>query len=316
MPYPQDLLGKYLRFPIASSINIVNAGHTPSLVNGLLTGQDKPVSAQVHDGPVPTPITPAPIAAGSKAWAKPTMPGAPPIVFLHGGPAAPATAPAIPKAPGALSGHRVNAPGGWASAKPTAASKTIKAPGTLGAARVDTFSFAWLPYVAGATTIATVGTGSLTGPMSGCFLFTYLDNGVRKFAHVGTYDQPGDQYSVSAKTAWVDYNKAFPQANAMGGSPADLFDAIARKNASLQPAVATMMPKVLGYATPNGDIWSILAAPVPEALSPVPGAKDFLYISAVTKMNLQPWLTIAPRRTFQLHGATGDEVSTGIIKLR
>jgi hypothetical protein len=67
------------------------------------------------------------------------------------------------------------------------------------------WSFAFLQYVAGAVTVASLVRKSvLTGPISGCFLFKYNDGGHQKVAHVGTANDSESDETKRANGSWVN----------------------------------------------------------------------------------------------------------------
>lgn len=67
-------------------------------------------------------------------------------------------------------------------------------------------NFAWLEWLPGVVSeVRPNGVDILTGPMSGCWITTYLRNGVRYVGHVGTDMTPTTPNSIAARTAWNNY---------------------------------------------------------------------------------------------------------------
>jgi len=64
------------------------------------------------------------------------------------------------------------------------------------------WSFRFLKYIEGETTVCHLGTGVLTGPLSGCWIFRYNGQGGASVAHVGTVGAT-DKRTVEAKQTWV-----------------------------------------------------------------------------------------------------------------
>ena len=66
MPYPQDLLGKYINYTVDPG-GTMNAGYAAAFVNGLLPGQTSGATAQVYAPPAPVmgghgvPVAPPPL---------------------------------------------------------------------------------------------------------------------------------------------------------------------------------------------------------------------------------------------------------------
>ena len=64
------------------------------------------------------------------------------------------------------------------------------------------WSFRFLKYIEGETTVCHLGTGVLTVPLSGCWIFRYNGQGGTRVAHVGTVGAT-DPRTKKAKQTWV-----------------------------------------------------------------------------------------------------------------
>lgn len=64
-------------------------------------------------------------------------------------------------------------------------------------------NYVFLAWLGGlVSTIRPNGVDVLTGPMSGCWITSFMQAGQRYAGHVGTVDSPLDQQSIDAKAAW------------------------------------------------------------------------------------------------------------------
>jgi hypothetical protein len=67
----------------------------------------------------------------------------------------------------------------------------------------DRHRFKWLPWDPGMISTTTLDVDLLTGPMSGCLIAVYIEQGRRVVGHVGTNDDP--VRSDAVKGAWRDF---------------------------------------------------------------------------------------------------------------
>ena len=234
MPYPTDLVGKFLKYRIDPGATSVPPG--VALVDGLLPGQTVPENLAVFSD------------------------GAAPMMGVHRAPAAPV-----------MGGHRA----------PEAAYTDTR----------RNWSFRFLKYVAGAVTSTSIGTGVLTGPMTGCFLCRYTRGGQSHMAHIGTYLKPDSDESLAAKQAWAAFATRADVTDIEGNSPADFF------TFGELAAVATpgALPQVCGYFEAN-RAYAIAVVPVPAG----GGRQPMLRVAAVKDMPLMQWSAIAGLRTFRM----------------
>lgn len=110
----------------------------------------------------------------------------------------------------------------------------------------------WLVYAHGHTTrLATAG-DVLTGPMSGCLITTWTDQGQRHVGHVGTVESSPD-INKKVKAAFA---AAMPQ-NTTGFNPANAWDVgeITQLMGRIKPAPAM---KIMALVTSGGEFHSIL----------------------------------------------------------
>jgi hypothetical protein len=67
-------------------------------------------------------------------------------------------------------------------------------------------NFVWLEWLAGlVSAVEPNGVDVLTGPMSGCWIMSFLYNGTRYVGHVGTDMTPTTANSIAAKAAWNNF---------------------------------------------------------------------------------------------------------------
>ena len=156
-----------------------------------------------------------------------------------------------------------------------------------------TWPFTFLKYVPGRTTVAPLGTGVLTGPISGCYLFRYTQGGSTYMSHVGTADDPGDARSVQAKNDWLTLVGQPGTTTVFGGTPIDYFSTAEFSNAML--GSNPMDVSVCAYYTAN-EAWAVMLSKVPNTQPTPPGGLS--KISGVKRMNLQPWESLKALRKF------------------
>lgn len=78
-------------------------------------------------------------------------------------------------------------------------------------------NFVWLEWLGGVVSMVQPGAVDvLTGPMSGCWITSFLRNGTRHVGHVGTVMTAADPLSVAARTAWNNFAQGL-QMGAMSG---------------------------------------------------------------------------------------------------
>lgn len=81
-------------------------------------------------------------------------------------------------------------------------------------------NFVWLEWLSGMLSIVrSNGVDVLTGPMSGCWITEYMENGVRYIGHVGTVNNALDPASVAARTAWNTVAAGIPIGARAGFNP-------------------------------------------------------------------------------------------------
>jgi hypothetical protein len=153
------------------------------------------------------------------------------------------------------------------------------------------WNFTFLKYSPGVVTTAGLQTAIMTGPMSGCYLFTYTKDGQQKLAHVGT-DTPGSERTVGAKKAWRELVTKL-NGEAMGVSPSDCFT-LAECQAAMFPG--GYPPQIMGSFETRP--YAILLAPVPAGMAP-PTMRSLLKVAKIKPMTLQPWSTIKNSANFR-----------------
>ena len=157
----------------------------------------------------------------------------------------------------------------------------------------STWPFFFLKYVPGRTTVAPLGHGVLTGPISGCYLFRYILAGVTYMSHVGTADDPADDRSVQAKADWLTLVGQPTISHVFGGTPIDYFSTPEVAGAMLSGN--PMDVSVCAYYTAT-DAWAVMLSKVPGNRPLPPGGLS--KICGVKKMTLQPWTALYALRKF------------------
>ena len=153
------------------------------------------------------------------------------------------------------------------------------------------WGFDFLKYVPGRVTSALLTRGVMTGPMSGCYLFTFSVGGVDMMAHVGTADDPGSAESAAAKNAWRRFVARGVASGIMGAAPDESFSSGEIADAMLGELGRVREPPIVGYFY-RGEAFAMILTPVPKAMAEgwtVPLMK----VSAIKKMTLQPWSVVA-----------------------
>lgn len=155
------------------------------------------------------------------------------------------------------------------------------------------WTFTYLKYVPGAVTVAALGGGVMTGPLSGCYIFRYTQNG-QKVAHVGTASSPVDVGTIAAKRAWRTLVAAANVNNITGSSPANCISYHDASNARIkagrpQDAANAI---IVGYYTGVAS-YAMLVTPVPQFNLPNAfKGRYLLRVGAVKQMIMEPWDTI------------------------
>jgi hypothetical protein len=161
----------------------------------------------------------------------------------------------------------------------------------------QTWQFTWLKYMAGAVTVAPLGNGVMTGPMSGCYLFRYRQGGNQMVAHVGTSNTPTEDRTIWAKTDWHNLTRQPGVTDVWGYSPRDHVSDMEFTNGFAGPPASTPAPSIVGYFAADGTVSVMLLAPVPaSARPPVP----LLKVTLVKKVTLTPWASLKAMRRFQM----------------
>ncbi|HEY8450388.1 MAG TPA: hypothetical protein VIL95_07915 [Bacillota bacterium] len=147
------------------------------------------------------------------------------------------------------------------------------------------WTFRWLEYVPGATTMCRLQEPVMTGPMSGCLLATYWDGGPR-VAHVGTADS--GPLTAKAKAAWTNYLALGKQTVARGGYPNRVISDDEVINAYKEYGGE---PLRCGYFESPVIAWAVMLVPVPDSKRP-PVAKQTFLVHTIKRMPMSPWPAI------------------------
>ena len=146
------------------------------------------------------------------------------------------------------------------------------------------WSFRFLKYWPGAITRCPLGPhGVLTGPMSGCILSRFNNNGVPSVAHVGTDQAADNANTIAVKIDWTAYMASKPGGNFVGRKPTHVIndhDVLAEaRTGQLQPLTGY---QVWGYFGMN-DAWALLIHR---------GSNGINQIIRARPMALLPWAAI------------------------
>jgi len=161
-------------------------------------------------------------------------------------------------------------------------------------ATAKSWDFAFLKYVPGHVTAAQLSRPILTGPMSGCYLCRFTEDGKSYISHIGTVNTPTDQGTIAAKNAWISFIGRSAVSNVSGASPFDLFP---NTDFSAHQPKGGRVPTVLGYfdGTNNyGMLFAQVPSNVPNAVLP-----GVLQIVSVKPMPLMSWAEIAKTPKFK-----------------
>lgn len=153
------------------------------------------------------------------------------------------------------------------------------------------WNYTLLEYVPGLVTAssATNPGGTLTGWMSGCFLFRYTLGGKRYFAHVGT-DIASPEKSVEAKRIWLDFVANSGATDIRGCNPAREAPMTALQAAQKDKLV----PLIAGFLEPNGAARIVTFGKAQNDTS----ADFYAKVVAVDYMPLTDWATIKTDKVF------------------
>lgn len=81
-------------------------------------------------------------------------------------------------------------------------------------------NFLWLEWVPGIVNeVQPLGIDVFTGPMSGCWIVSYMRNNVHYVGHIGTEDDPNTQNSLNAKNSWNAFAAGVPMGAYSGFNP-------------------------------------------------------------------------------------------------
>ena len=160
-----------------------------------------------------------------------------------------------------------------------------------------------LEYISGEVTTAPLRRPVFTGPMSGCFLFSYhaVVSGRGSptgptIAHVGTDAAGSDsEKSLRAKNNWKTYLEQSGSTSVKGFSPLDLFTNTELYSGRVGPNGS--VPLIFGLFDPNGSSYAVALASVPQSMAPT--MRNMRVVSAVKRANLMTWSAIAALRTFR-----------------
>ncbi len=154
------------------------------------------------------------------------------------------------------------------------------------------WNFTFLNYEPGYVTTAPLAAPVLTGPMSGCYLFTYTHRGAAMVAHVGTYMGENTTESIKAKLSWLRAADDVDITQIAGGNPLDYFRDVNMSSVRGIPG----KPNIFGYFTSTAA-YAIMLFNIAANINAI--GPHLSKVVAVKKMHLQPWSSIAALRTFR-----------------
>jgi hypothetical protein len=151
----------------------------------------------------------------------------------------------------------------------------------------------FLDYFPGKVTVAQLAQFPvLTGPMSGCFLFRYNEQGGSTWcAHVGTSET--EEVSVEAKRNWKSFAQTRMATHILGQSPFNFFDVPTLRSAA---KFAGGPPQIYGLFEPgpDGKFYAILLARIQSG-----DMAKLVKVHAIRESYLQPWEVIEKGKAFK-----------------
>jgi hypothetical protein len=154
------------------------------------------------------------------------------------------------------------------------------------------WNFTFLKYNAGNVTTCPLNGNVMTGPFSGCYAFTYDDNGRQMLAHVGTAHNPLDSGTIRAKQVWQNIVRG-GATNIKGESPFKQFSTSEQTSTSLENR--SQLPIVCSYYE-GGNAWAILFIPAVAGVTVIPGV---LRIAMARPMPQLAWNLVQAMREFK-----------------
>jgi hypothetical protein len=154
------------------------------------------------------------------------------------------------------------------------------------------WNFTFLKYNAGEVTTCPVNGNMMSGPFTGCYVFTYRDGANQQMlAHVGTSHNSEDAGSIRAKQIWQAV--ASGASHIRGESPAKQFSFDEQSRVSR--ANQNQTPIVCSYHEAD-RAWAIMFVPAVAGVSVVPGV---LRIAAASAMPMLDWSLVKAMREFR-----------------
>jgi hypothetical protein len=155
------------------------------------------------------------------------------------------------------------------------------------------WNFTFLKYNAGDVTTCPQNGNLMTGPFTGCYVFSYNDNGQQTLAHVGTAHTGDDPGTIRAKQIWQGILNGAGITNIKGESPAKQFSFSEQQKVTLDNR--NQAPTVCSYHE-GANAWAILFVPAVAGVSVIPGV---LRIAMARRMPLLDWNLVKAMREFQ-----------------
>jgi hypothetical protein len=175
------------------------------------------------------------------------------------------------------------------------------------------WTYNFLIYVPGIVTTTTLGTGVMTGPMSGCYLFKYTLQGAR-MAHVGTETSPQTPASQEAKTAWKALAARKDVSGITGASPLKAWQMMPPAGKRVERDHDVGPPVIYGYFTAGGaQTFALEFALISRRLKSAAGAgggkevgrpalvtaAPIIKVMRVVRMGMAPWIVLSQQPTFR-----------------
>jgi hypothetical protein len=151
------------------------------------------------------------------------------------------------------------------------------------------FDVDWLCYVKGQITDTRAARDTLTGPMSGCYLFRYTDtaSAETRINHVGTFSRPDSDTSVAVKKLWRIHANS-PAVSAVKG-----FNPFAAVRSEMTAPLDFSAPEFSGFRqcwalmTAAGQNYALVVRKVKRPLAE--GTGILTLIEAVKSVALEDW---------------------------
>ena len=151
-------------------------------------------------------------------------------------------------------------------------------------------SATFLAYAGGKVTVCRCQQPVLTGPMSGCYVFTFTRGGATHVAHVGTYLGPQDPLTQGAKQAWRTLVAQPGVSNVYGYNPIDFRQ---QSDTAIPPpgtpGATYNKAEIFTVVQPSGLVYLVVLAGDTSVAMSSPNR----FVQRVVRLQLpRPWATV------------------------